>query len=126
MEEVQMPDAFYRFLPEGHPKKGLGPSSAVPASAFTTDDHRESRHIFFETDDGSITSGVWECAPMSVDIDAYSVNELMTVLSGSMRLTDVSGRKEKFAAGDTVLVPKGAKVTLEITDRLRKYYMIVR
>ncbi len=121
-----MPDTFYRFRPDGHPETGLGPSNAVPASCFTTDDHTESRHIVFETNDGSITSGVWECAPILVEIDAYSVTELMTVLSGSLTLTDAFGKKESFTAGDTFLVPKGAKVTLEITESLRKYYMIVK
>ena len=121
-----MPDTFHRFLPDGHPETGLEPSSNVPKGAFTTDDHRESSHVFFETADGSVTSGVWECAPMVVEIGAYSVNELMTVLSGSLSLTDAQGKKETFTAGDTFLVPKGAKVTLEITETLRKFYMIAR
>ncbi|WP_193370012.1 cupin domain-containing protein [Pelagibius marinus] len=116
---------FHRFLPDGHPETGMGPSHAVPATAFTTDDRSELRHKFFETADGSITSGVWECAPILVEIDAYSVNELMTVLSGSLDITDAQGRRETFTAGDTFLIPKGAKVTLEITERLRKFYMIV-
>ena len=76
--------------------------------------------------DGSITSGVWECAPILVTIDAYSVNELMTVLSGSLNLTDASGKKDTFAVGDTFIIPKGTKVTLEITETLRKFYMIVK
>jgi len=121
-----MSDTFHRFLPDGHPETGLEPSNKVPKDAFTTDDHTESSHTFFETADGSITSGVWECAPILVEIDAYSVNELMTVLSGSLNLTDAQGRKETFTAGDTFLVPKGAKVTLEITETLRKFYMIVK
>lgn len=121
-----MADTFRRFLPDGHPEMGMVPSHAVPSVAFTTDDHTESRHKFFETADGSITSGVWECAPILVEIDAYSVNELMTVLSGRLNLTDAHGKKDTFAAGDTFLIPKGAKVTLEITETLRKFYMIVK
>lgn len=121
-----MPDAFHRFLPDGHPETGMGPSHAVPTSAFTTEDHTESSHKFFETSDGSITSGVWECAPILVEIDAYSVNELMTVLSGSLSLTDAHGKKDTFIAGDTFLIPKGARVTLEITETLRKFFMIVK
>jgi uncharacterized cupin superfamily protein len=105
-----MPDTFHRFLPDGHPETGMEPSNAVPTSAFTTDDHTESRHKFFETADESITSGVWE----------------WTVLSGSLNLTDAYGKKDTFTAGDTFLIPKGAKVTLEITETLRKFYMIVK
>lgn len=104
----------------------MGPSNAVPAMAFTTSDHTETRHKLFETADGAITSGVWECAPILVDIEAYSVNEMMTVLSGCLTLTDADGRKDTFTAGDTLIVPKGAKVTLEITETLRKFYMIAK
>ena len=121
-----MPETFHRFLPGGHPETGMEPSHAVPANAFTTDNHTESRHKFFETADESITSGVWECAPMLVEIDAYSVDELMTVLSGSLNLTDAHGKKDTFTADDTFLIPKGTKVTLEITETLRKFYMIVK
>ena len=120
-----MSDIIHRFLPDGHPETGLEPSSGVPEGLFTTDDHTELSHTVFETADCSITSGVWECAPILVEIDAYSVNELMTVLSGRLTLTDAQGKKETFTAGDTFLVPKGAKVTLEITETLRKFYMIV-
>ena len=104
----------------------MGPSHAVPTSAFTTEDHTESRHKFFETEDESITSGVWECAPILVEINTYSVNELMTVLSGSLNLTDAYGKTDSFTVGDTFLIPKGAKVSLEITETLRKFYMIVK
>ncbi len=103
-----MPETFHRFLPGGDPETGMGPSHAVPPSAFTTDDQTESRHKVYETADGSITSGVWECAPILVEIDAYSVNELMTIVSGSLTLTDAEGRKATFTAGDTFLIPKGA------------------
>ena len=121
-----MADTFHRFLPDGHPETGLGPADGVPASAFTTEGRTELRHKVFETEDGAITSGVWECDPILVEIDAYSSTELMTVLSGSVTLTDADGRKETFTAGDTFLIPKGTKVTFEITETLRKYYMIVK
>lgn len=121
-----MQDTVHRFLPDGHPKTGLEPASGVPASAFTTDDHTELRHKVFETADGSITAGVWECAPIRVNIEAYSSNELMTVLSGRLTLTYADGKKETFTTGDTFLVSKGTKMTLEITEKLRKYYMIVK
>ena len=121
-----MSAAVHRFLPDGHPETGMGPTHGVPASAFTTEDHTELRHRVFETEDGSITSGVWECAPIRVDIEQYSSNELMTVLSGSVTITDVNGKKSTFKQGDTFLISKGSKVTFEITEKLRKFYMIVK
>jgi uncharacterized cupin superfamily protein len=120
-----MSDTFHRFLPDGHPETGMGPSDLAATDAFTTDDHTETIHTFFETADGSVTSGVWECAPCLEEIDAYPVHELMTVLSGSLNLTDAHGKKDTFTAGDTFLIPKGARVTWEITETFRKFYMIV-
>ena len=118
-----MLDAVYRFLPEGDPEDGLMPASGVPVSAFTTEDRTELRHEIFETADGSVTTGVWQCAPMSFEVMSYSVTEIMTVLSGSITVIDADGNGETFTAGDTFLIPKGAHVTLEITETFRKYYM---
>ncbi len=121
-----MLDATYRFEPKGDQKEGLKPSDGVPASAFATEDHTELRHVVYQNVDGSIVSGVWECAPMSLDIASYSTTELMTVLSGNVSVIDADGHRETFTAGDTFLIPKGAKVTLEITDKLLKYFLKVK
>ena len=120
-----MSDTFHRFLPNGHPETGMRPSDLVAREAFTSDDHTETIHTFFETAAGSITSGVWECAPCLEEIEAYPVHELMTVVSGRLNLTDAHGKTDTFTAGDTFLIPKGVKVTWEITETLRKFYMIV-
>ncbi len=48
----------------------------------------------------------------------------MTVISGSVTLTHPDGRSETFAAGDTFFIPKGAPCVWEITETLRKFYMI--
>ena len=118
-----MLDAFYPFPPDGDVENGLAPATAVPAGAFSSDDHTELRHVVYESADGSITSGVWECAPMSMEIDAYSTTEVMTLISGRIRLTDEQGQTKSFGPGDTFLIPKGAKVTFEITETVRKFYL---
>ena len=119
---MQAPD-FFRLLKDGHPETGMGPSDMVPAGAFTSDDHTETIYSFYQTDDDSILSGVWECAPCVEEIDAYPVHEMMTVISGSVTLTR-DGRSETFTAGDTFFVAKGSSFTWEITETLRKFYMI--
>ena len=69
--------------------------------------------------------GVWECAPCREVIDAYPVHEMMTVLSGSVTLTNPEeGTSDTFTAGDTFFVPKGTACVWEITETLRKFYMI--
>lgn len=114
---------FMRLLPQGS-AAGLQPSDMTPPEAFTTDDRTELNDTFFATDDESILTGVWECAPCREVIDSYPVHEMMTVISGSVTLTGADGKAETFTAGDTFFVPKGTPCTWEITETLRKFYMI--
>lgn len=119
-----MENRVTRLLPGGDPSAGMRPSNLTPPEAFTGDDRSELNHTFFATDDESILSGVWECAPCREEIESYPVHEMMTVISGSVTLTGADGRSETFTVGDSFFVPKGTKCTWEITETLRKFYMI--
>jgi uncharacterized cupin superfamily protein len=114
---------FYRLLKDGHPESGMSSSDMIAAAAFTTDDHTELNHTFYATADESILSGVWECAPCRVQIDAYPVHEMMTVISGSVTLSR-DERSETFTAGDTFFIARGTPCIWEVTETLRKFYMI--
>ncbi len=113
-----------RLLADGHPETGFVPSSLVAESDFTTSDKSETISSFFESQDEKISVGVWECAPCREDIEAYPVDEMMTVISGSVTLTSSDGMAQTFTAGDTFFIPKGTPCTWEITQTLRKFYMI--
>lgn len=67
----------------------------------------------------------------SVDIGALlgemqSRLRLVHVTSGSLTLSGANGSKEVFEAGDTVLIPPGAKVSAESTDDLRTVSCTIR
>ena len=102
----------------------MEPSDLCPAEAFTTDDRSELIHPHLDTSDGAIQTGVWECAPSREVIDAYPVHEMMTVISGALTLTHADGTAESFGPGDTFFIAKGTPVVWEITEKLRKFYMI--
>jgi uncharacterized cupin superfamily protein len=119
-----MSDAFFRFLPGGDPVSGLQSTDAVPPEAFTTDDKSEVGHEYFASDDKKTSAGIWVCAPCVEEFDEYPDNEMITVISGSVTLTDGSGDSETFASGDTFFIAKGSKIRWEITEKLRKYYMV--
>ena len=119
-----MENRVYRLLPDGDPDTGMQPSSFCPPEAFTTNDHREVNHSFFAKDDESVLSGVWECAPCREEIESYPANEMMSVISGSVTLTDADGQTQTFTAGDTFFIPQGTKCIWEITETLRKFYLI--
>ena len=111
----------FRLLPD---PAGMERSTMTGAEAFTSEDRTELNLTHFATPDEKILTGVWECAPCREEIDAYPVHEMMTVISGSVTLTHPDGRAETFGPGDTFFVPKGAPCTWEITEKLRKFYMI--
>lgn len=101
------------------------PGTTTPASAFTTEDHTERDHPFVVAEDSSVMTGIWECAPSLLEIDSYPVHEAMTVLAGSVTVTDHdNGTADSFTTGDTFFVEKGTRMTWEITQTLRKYYVI--
>ena len=68
----------------------------------------------------------WGGEPRCGDLQpAYPVHEMMTVISGSVTLTHPDGDAETFTAGDTFFIKKGSRLIWEITEKLRKCYMIV-
>ncbi len=120
-----MSGKVFRLLPDGDPVAGMQKSDLTPPDTFTSDDHSELNHTFFATPDNSVLSGVWECAPCREEIDSYPVHEMMTVISGSVTVTNADGHAETFTAGDTFFIAKGAKCIWQIDETLRKFYMIV-
>jgi len=119
-----MKATFYRLLADGHPVEGMQPSDFTSPDSFTTDDKTETNYTFYQTDDESILTGVWESAPCKEEIESYAVDEMMTVISGSVTLTDADGYAETYTAGDTFFVAKGTRCTWHITETLKKFYLI--
>ncbi|MEW2918333.1 MULTISPECIES: cupin domain-containing protein [Ruegeria] len=112
---------IHRLNPAGDQ---LEPSDLVPTEAFTTSDATELIHYDHLDENSGISSGVWKCAPCREEIDAYPVNEMMTVISGSVTITDDEGTPHTFSGGDTFFISKGTKCIWEITDTLHKFFMI--
>ncbi len=111
---------------EADPASGWLPSSDVPLETFTTKDQTERDHSYFATEDENVTTGVWECAPSTTSFESCPVHELMTILAGSVTVTNhETETSDTFVAGDTFFVEKGSNFTFEITETLRKYYFIV-
>ena len=85
-----------RLNPGGDPATGMVPSAMVDPDDFTTGDRTELISHHYTTDDESIMAGVWECAPCKEEIDAYPVHEMMTVLDGSVTVTDADGHAHTY------------------------------
>lgn len=111
----------FKIVPE--PTEPGKPSRLIPKACFTTDDTTELSHRFYESEDGRITAGVWECAPCKLEIPGYPVDEKMTIISGQLVITNEAGVEETFGPGEVVFAPKGSKFTWHITEHLKKYFM---
>lgn len=120
-----MSHAAVRLLPDGDPESGMGPSHLTDPESFLGEDHSETIHAFFTNAQGNVTAGVWECAPCLETIERYGVDELCTVLSGSVTVTAEGGKAQTFGPGDSFVMPQDFKGTWHITETLRKFWMIV-
>ena len=114
----------FRLLPEDDPRVDMQPSNFTAPEAFTTGDNREVNHYFHRDADDSVLCGIWESAPCKEEIESYPANEMMTVISGSLTVTNEDGEAETFTSGDSLFIPKGSKITWHITEALKKYYFI--
>ena len=102
---------------------GKAPSKLIPKPCFTTDETDETTIPFYRAEDGSVSAGIWECPPCKLDIESYPVNEMMTIIAGSLTITNADGMEETFGPGEVVFASKGSKMTWHITERLKKYFM---
>ncbi len=117
-----MTNGVSRF--EVNPAAGMTPSTFTPMGAFKTEDKTEINHFYLNADNETKLAGVWECAPCREEIAAYPVNEMMTVVSGSVTVTEKGREPETFTAGDSFFIAKGTECVWEITETLRKFYFI--
>jgi len=91
----------------------------------TAGDPTEIGHTYFTDATGQLEAGVWECTAYTAEIDGYPVDEFAVILSGSVVITDETGRSETFKAGDSYVIPKGLKFTWHMPETMRKYYVIL-
>jgi uncharacterized cupin superfamily protein len=117
-----MTHPLFRIDPD--PDAKFQPSHLQGPETFTTQDTVELDYGHFVASDETVFAGVWQCAPCRERIAAFPVNEMMTIISGRLTLTHADGRAEDFGPGDVLFIPKGTTCVWEITETLRKYYMI--
>ncbi len=113
-----------RLMIDGDPESGMGSSKLVSPENFTVSDPKETIHTPFTNAQGNVTAGVWECSPCLETFERYGVDEICTVLSGSVTVTGEDGNAQTFGPGDSFVMPQDFKGTWHITETLKKFYMI--
>jgi uncharacterized cupin superfamily protein len=76
----------------------------------------------YESDDGKLLMGTWECTPGVWDVD-YQDWEYCHFLQGRCVLTPQGGEPIELKAGDVFIIEPGFKGTWEVLETVRKYYV---
>lgn len=96
-----------------------GPEAGVGAIA---GDPVEQTHEYYSSPGRS--SGVWECTTGTLLDDPHEEDEFCTVISGRVGIVDnASGHEEIFTPGDSFFLPSGSRLTWNIYETLRKFYV---
>lgn len=84
-----------------------------------------SEHRYKSLYSGDINVAIYEAKPMTLRIDDYSIDEFVTVISGTLILTADGGSPQRFEIGESVLVPKGFTGTWEMQGNFREMVVIM-
>ena len=74
---------------------------------------------------GKVRSGVWEIEPSTVISRKGETWEFCQILQGACVITPEGGAPVHYKAGDSFILKPGFVGTWEVTERLRKIYVIV-
>jgi uncharacterized cupin superfamily protein len=83
-------------------------------------------HEYFQDATGQFTVGVWRTTGYHRRLKESPHYEVMHLLEGAVTLDDGQGKTQTFVAGDTFVVPMGARTSWRSEGTLRKIYCIFR
>lgn len=68
--------------------------------------------------------GVWECTPGGWAIVNRPNTETMMLLEGTVTITPADGEPVELTEGDVFVLPKGWSGRWDITETVRKFYIV--
>lgn len=78
------------------------------------------------SDDGRISTGVWECTPGAFPSARDGYSEFMYFLAGEATITDADGTSHEIRPGVGLMLNDGWRGAWEIRHTVRKVYVSVR
>ena len=94
-----------------------------PRAGFDSGDPQTSGITFFSGH--GVEAGVWECTPGGWPIVDRPTTETMLLLAGTTTITPLDGEPVELTEGDVFVLPKGWSGRWDITDTVRKLYVLV-
>jgi uncharacterized cupin superfamily protein len=109
---ISLADALLVSLPE---------STLKPTSL---DGQFESSQMLWESSDGLLELGVWECTPGTFTAFRDGYDEIAQVVHGRATIVGDDGSARDISPGSTLIQPNGWRGTWTIHETLRKVYVI--
>lgn len=81
--------------------------------------------VIFQSADGQHSVHIWESGPGVLQTDGYPHDEYCLVLEGTLEITNRSGSRATYRAGDTFVIPKGWQGVWDMKTRFRKQYVVL-
>lgn len=79
--------------------------------------------VFMTSEAGNFLAGVWTCTPGTMKLTDYPFNEMATIISGRIEITDEdSGSTQVFGPGDGLAIRKGFRGTWHMPERVHKRF----
>ena len=93
-----------------------------PRTGFDSGDPQTSTIVFFEGH--GVTVGVWECTPGGWTIADRPDTETMLLLRGAVTITPLGGEPVDLEEGDVVVLPRGWSGRWDVTETVRKLFVL--
>ncbi len=85
---------------------------------------KEASRTLFESKDGTLNIGIWECTPGRFTADRTKSSETCHFIFGRVEMRHVDGSVEIFGPGDVLVLPQGWTGEWRILETTRKLYII--
>lgn len=99
----------------------LPPHTLKPTSI---DGQTESSVTIWESSDGRVETGVWECVPGTFTAFRDGYDEIAHIVSGMATVTSNDGEVVELSPGSTLVTPAGWKGNWTIHETVRKVYVL--
>ncbi|QPC91082.1 cupin domain-containing protein [Mesorhizobium sp. INR15] len=103
-------------------KTDIGTFSPKPTSI--EGNQVEAVRALFQSQDGTLEIGIWECTPGLFTADRSDSSEICHIISGRVEMRRADGETRELGPGDLLVLPLGWKGEWRIRETTRKLYMI--
>ena len=97
---------------------------AMPSDDLVAGTGQQHGRLWLDDADTGLMVGVWHCTPMTGRMDAWSTNEVMVLLEGSVTIDHADGSSLTVSKGEAFFIPKGTVCSWRQEGDLKKFFVI--